>query len=213
MVLRFLGEGVTDANGNVVLADGYIGTGAGLVDVVAKTTIDDSTVVSEPYPVIDALFKDMGTSTDYGSWSDWGTQQEYKPKITRDTYCKIEVDTANGKTGARIYKQMDTSNNNVCIEFDVKQVTSSNTNGWATLRNNATNVLGNVDMNRFASYGGAINEWVHFKFVVSPTNCLVYINNNSSPYTYISQGITRFYFQIDTNTTELDYKNFVIYPV
>ena len=39
MVLRFLGESVTDSNGLAVLPDGYTGTGAGLVDIVAKTSI------------------------------------------------------------------------------------------------------------------------------------------------------------------------------
>ena len=210
MARRLLGSATTNSSGVAVLSNAYTGSGAGKIDVVATTTIDDSTVVSQPYTVIDALFKDIGTSTDYGNWSNWTS---YEPKLTRDTYCKIEVDTENSKTNARMYKQFDASNNDIAIEFDVKQVTSSNTNVWATLRNNATNVLGNLDMNRFSSYGGVINEWVHFKLIISPTNCLVYINNNSSPYTYISGGITRFYFQIDTNTTELDYKNFVIYPV
>ena len=69
MVLRFLGESVTDSNGLAVLPDGYTGTGAGLVDIIAQTTIDESTVVSTPYEVLDCIFMDYksdGTkNTDY----------------------------------------------------------------------------------------------------------------------------------------------------
>ena len=207
MVLRFIGEATTDENGLAVLEDGYTGTGAGLVDIIAQTTIDESTVVSQPSTVIDALFKDMGTSTDYGNWSNW---TGYEPKITRDTYCKVEVDTANSKTLARMYKQFDASSNNVCIEFDVKIVASSSSEIFGTLRNNSGNVLGNLDSNRF---GGTTGTWHHLKIVVTSTNAKVYLDNSSSAYTYSQSGITRLYIDFDTDITELDYKNFVIYPV
>ena len=55
MVLRFLGESVTDSNGLAVLSDGYTGTGAGLVDIIAETVIDESTIVSNSYEVLDSI--------------------------------------------------------------------------------------------------------------------------------------------------------------
>ena len=58
MVLRLLGTAVTDANGLAVLPDGYTGTGAGEIDVVAKTEIDDRILQSEPYTVWDTLMYD-----------------------------------------------------------------------------------------------------------------------------------------------------------
>ena len=64
MVLRFLGEATTDENGLAVLSDGYTGTGAGEVDIIAKTTIDESTVVSEPYEVMDYINFDNGLDGD-----------------------------------------------------------------------------------------------------------------------------------------------------
>ena len=87
MVLRFLGESVTDSNGLAVLPDGYTGTGAGLVDIIAQTTIDESTVVSNTYPVWDTLFYDDGvTSPKTATWSN------YQDRIT------VTVDSTNGTT-------------------------------------------------------------------------------------------------------------------
>ena len=82
MVLRFLGEGVTDANGNVVLSNGYTGTGAGLVDVIAKTTIDESTIVSTPYEVCDCLYYDDCTSVTHNT--DWFNRNNLSTDYTGD---------------------------------------------------------------------------------------------------------------------------------
>ena len=65
MVLRLLGTAVTDANGLAVLSDGYVGTGAGEVDIIAQATIDESTVVSPPYPVTDAIVYDKGEESSH----------------------------------------------------------------------------------------------------------------------------------------------------
>ena len=61
---RLIGTATTDSNGNAVLSDGYTGTGAGLVDIIAQTTIDESTVVSEPYEVMDYINFDNGLDGD-----------------------------------------------------------------------------------------------------------------------------------------------------
>ena len=64
MVLRLIGTATTDNNGVAVLSGGYTGTGAGLVDIIAQTTIDESTVVSEPYEVMDYINFDNGLDGD-----------------------------------------------------------------------------------------------------------------------------------------------------
>ena len=208
MVLRFLGESVTDSNGLAVLPDGYTGTGAGLVDIVAKTTIDESTVVSNTYEVLDATFYDSGTSSSTATWTNWST---YEPLLVRNTeYCSIKLDTANSKTLARMYRQFDISSNDICIEFDIKHQTNNNGEQFATLRNNSANNRGNMDLNRF---GGQLNTWHHIKILINTTNVRVYLDNSTNPYTYNATDVTRFYWDIDTDTSEVDFKNFVIYPV
>lgn len=69
---RYLGYGVTDSNGVAHLdhdssgnpINGYTGTGAGEVDVIASTDnpITSGSIVSETYSVLDALFYDDGIS-------------------------------------------------------------------------------------------------------------------------------------------------------
>ena len=163
--------------------------------------------VSETYELIDGTFVDRGTSSDYGAWTNWSGKE---PKLVRNSeYCAMTVDT--GKEDARMYKQLDTSSNNVVIEFDCKYITDTASNVFATHRNDAGNVLGNWDMSRFTSYGANINEWHHFKVTVTLTNVIINIDNNANSYTYNSTGTTRLYLQISSG--ELDYKNFVIYPI
>ena len=122
MARRYLGWGITNSSGvakldhnasGTSIAHSYTGVGAGELDVVAIS----GSLQSETYTITDAIFKDMGTSSDYGAWSNWTS---YEPKLTRSDYCKVEVDTENSKTGARMYKSIDTSNSPICIEFDVK---------------------------------------------------------------------------------------------
>ena len=71
MVLRFLGESVTDSNGLAVLPDGYTGTGAGEIDVVAKTEIDDRILQSAPYTVYDCYKYDKGILNDPDTHDIW----------------------------------------------------------------------------------------------------------------------------------------------
>lgn len=80
----YLGYGTTDENGIAKLdhdADGeeishsYTGVGAGEVDVVASlddsSTISESSLQSEPYSLIDAIFKDSSTQTKWCNQSNY----------------------------------------------------------------------------------------------------------------------------------------------
>ena len=77
---RYLGYGVTNSNGVAHLdhdpqgnpINGYTGTGAGEVDVIASTDnpISSGSIVSEPYNVWDTIFYDDGLS---GTQTKWDT--------------------------------------------------------------------------------------------------------------------------------------------
>ena len=140
---RYLGYGVTDSNGVAHLdhdpsgnpINGYTGTGAGEVDVIASTDnpITGSSIVSGTYPVLDCVSYNPCTSevSNYfaftrctGSYSDNGMQV-----------------TANSTTGTTIlvFKILNTvmsTSNKYAIEFDLKTANeivfrtdiSSNTN-------------------------------------------------------------------------------------
>lgn len=181
----------------------YSATGAGKKEIYSKK----SSLQSETYSLLDALFVDKGTSTDYNSWTNWNN---YEPKLTRSDYCKVEVDTENSKTSAGMYKSINTSNSNIRIEFDVKVVTELTNERFATLRNNSVSVLGSLEIEKF---GGTKNTWHHLKIDITSNDAKVYLDDSSTPYTYSSSGITRFYINFDTDISEVDYKNFVIYPI
>ncbi len=212
---RYLGYGVTDENGIAKLdhdpqgnpiTHSYTGTGAGKVDIVASLDdeIDDSSLVSETYSIMDCLFYDSGANDSTATWTNW---TGYEPVLTRNTeYCAMTI--ASGKTDARMYKQF--TGDSLCIEFDVLVKSNSVSDTIATLRNNSTNVRGNFDLNRM---GLGLNTWHHIKMVYNGTTVVCSNNINSTTYTYNINDLTRFYFQIGSNTSEVDFKNFVIYPI
>ena len=110
-----------------------------------------------------------------------------------------------------MYKSFDPSSNDVAIEFDLKVTASSNNEQFGTLRNSSATSRGILELNRF---GGSLNTWHHLKIIVSTTNARIYLDNSANPvYTYTASDITRLYIDFDTDVTELDYKNFVIYPI
>ena len=77
---RYLGYGVTNSNGVAHLdhdpqgnpINGYTGTGAGEVDVIASTDnpISSGSIVSETYEVLDCLYIDKCTSDDHANWNN-----------------------------------------------------------------------------------------------------------------------------------------------
>ena len=77
---NYLGYGVTDSNGKAKLeydsegdplTHSYTGTGAGKVDIVASldSEIDESSLVSETYEVLDTLFYDTGVTDGNTKWA------------------------------------------------------------------------------------------------------------------------------------------------
>lgn len=105
MARILLGTATTDSNGVAVLSDGYTGTGAGKVDIIAETTVDGSTVQSEPYELWDTLVYDSGvTGRDTTKWSSSGS-----PSInTNDTGTTLSA------TSSSIY----TSNTTLTGDFE-----------------------------------------------------------------------------------------------
>lgn len=84
---RCIGKGVTNANGvaklthdcqgNQLATEGYTGTGAGELDIVASTdspsNIGSGSLVSETYSIHDCLFADRGDGTLNSNWGWYNT--------------------------------------------------------------------------------------------------------------------------------------------
>ena len=83
-----IGYGITDENGvaklekdmdDQDLTHSYTGTGAGEIDIVSSLddpdTINESSIQSEPYTLVDAIVKDIGKSSDHND-SLWNSVSE-----------------------------------------------------------------------------------------------------------------------------------------
>ena len=199
MARRLIGTGTTNAQGIAPCNATYTGVGAGKLQIIAVS----GDLESETYELTDCIFLDVGTSSNYETWGNW---TGYEPIITRTDYTALTIDTENNKTDARMYKGALTSN--ICIEWDMRHSTNSNTNIFATLRNTSVTVLANLYLNRLELSTG---EWHHMKLEISETGFTLSSTSTTKTYTAAITGITRFYFQVTEG--ELDYKNFIIYPI
>ena len=207
MVLRLLGTAVTDANGLAVLPDGYTGTGAGEIDVVAKTEIDDSIFQSEPYTVWDTVFH-LECTSETSNWS------------YNDARVSASFDENGGHfTGleSTSFKQVTLTNNGArfldgtkdyVIEYDIKK--------------NYAVRLGLIDnganTRQLVYYGASYtNDWNHIKIVYDASNhtATVYVGDTAltpvdlSSYTMTTFGI----IFMDNTVNQMDFylKNIKIY--
>ena len=207
MVLRFLGESVTDSNGLAVLPDGYTGTGAGLVDIIAQTTIDESTVVSTPYPVTDCTFYDKATD---------GTGEK-NTNCYNNSSSSFRVTPSNDGTlleclSATVWGQyyLNQQNNSskpnpigTAIEFDIVDV-----------NNMSIQITGN------SAYTYTFTQTGHYKITVDNTNIKTFKETDGS-YTELNSKTTSTYitdyfnvkFAYRGTDKYIKYANFEIYPI
>ena len=210
MVLRFLGESVTDSNGLAVLPDGYTGTGAGEIDVVAKTEIDDSSLQSEPYQVLDTKFKDLGSNNKWWYTSANGSLSHNNDETTLEftgssSYCRTYpylVDTL-PSSWADKEEAMRWITTDVAIEFDLITVNGSQISirfdtGNGTKDINSPN-LSNVNHIKIELKNGYV-YW-YLDGAVQP---------NPTAFTYSKTSVS---FYTDPTKNLLTFKNFVIYPI
>ena len=206
MVLRYIGESVTDSNGLAVLPDGYTGTGAGEIDVVAKTEIDDRILQSETYGVVDAIVYDKAypTSNDYNSDMWFGS-----PNWTINTDENGTTISTGTNTGYRLYTASSSGTSpykdfteDFAVEFIFIEYT-----GTVIMR-----VGNDTSKDKYLSSLGLTSGDV-VKLEVSSSNIKYYVNGEeivAQRETYQS-GASFFSFRI--NTGSLKYKDFKIYPI
>lgn len=157
---RYLGYGTTDANGVAHLkknasgqdVNGYVGTGAGEVDVIASldNPISQGSIVSETYSIWDTLQYDGGTINDHNDtiWNniDYLSRGEEYSTITRDGNEALKFITITG---------------DICIEFDL-MTTMGNAAGLLSVRNGSTTLKAITG----TDCGGVSNTWKHIKITI-----------------------------------------------
>ena len=187
---RFLGTATTDENGLAVLTDGYTGTGAGLVDIIAKTTIDESTIVSTPYPVMDCI----QNYDDVAKWyvSSTATFDETDGVCTK-TGTSGFVLPINPSTSTRFWTTP------ITIEFEVVTLSSLS---FSVSSGNTT-----IYQQRMSTIGATVGDKV--KIIYDGSKVIPYVNGVEKT-SYIATGTftTNFSF---TFTNDGAWKDCVIY--
>ena len=169
------------------------------MDIIAKTTIDEQSVVSQPYEVIDAIFRDIGDTDNSSNWSlsSVGYTQ------SNDA---VTLNNATGSTKWCIPKvngsniSLDTTKD-YCIEIDIKNVNCTDLR--IILQNTS------VYLHSYVS----TSDFTHIKIYSSKSEGKTY---------YIIDGTTR---SVNNGTTDTSislriangegymFKNFCIYPI
>lgn len=155
---------------------------------------------SETYDIIDAVFRDRGTSTDYGTWIT-----EFTQIYRGDDYTTL---TPSDSFDAQ-YKAISLSN--FVIEGDINLTYSANINFMRFSKNTWTTITVFSAQYDFVLTSG---QWYHFKLVKQDNSVDVFVDGVKKITKEVNDTVDTFMMLLNnTKTTDLKYKNFVIYPI
>ena len=206
MVLRLLGTAVTDANGLAVLPDGYTGTGAGEIEVVAKTEIDDRILQSETYTVWDCTFYDDGVSTPHNT--NYVNQNNIVVEYL-STGTKVY---STSTSGSRYYRTSISSNTDwrdsstdyqIELDFEFERESGS-----------ASNVgFGGNGVDLHTLFGSAVLTGSgHLKIITDGDTANFYLDDWTTPVQKTMSSNNGLYFFIYKNAS-ITFKDLKIYPI
>lgn len=217
-----IGYGVTDENGQCTLdhdvdgnplAHSYTGSGAGKVDIVASldSEIDESSLVSETFVLMDCLVYDGGINTNhYDNWYNYGNR----------------LTPSNPDADGRLLENNSSYNGYyyAILNGDTPSDANSYKFDTFTLECDVVNRSETIDSNGFVFYDGNTQQYIstdwlcaydgdHLKITYNGSQFTME-SDNSSPYTFSKSftGKLRLGFQIQPNGF-LKYKNFKLYPI
>lgn len=219
---KYLGYGVTNSNGVAHLdhdpqgnpINGYTGTGAGEVDVIASTDnpISSGSIVSETYSIFDYIVYDGAVDTNhYDNWYNYGNR--LTPSNPDAEGRLIENNgSSNGFWYAILYG--DTPSDANSYKFDTFTLECDIVSASAT----------GTDTQGFIFYDGSIQQFIstdwlrvnnggHIKITYDGTNFTIE-SDNLSPYTFAKAFTNKLRLGFSINAGEsLKYKNFKLYPI
>lgn len=219
---RYLGYGVTndngvaqlthDANGDLISnGGGYVGTGAGELDVIASldNPIGSGSVVSQPSTVLDCIFEDVATSNAKSSnyqkfdntfdisYGDNGTTLTRASETYSTNYSVL--------IGSSI--QWRDSNIDYCIEADVSYENGVGTGGSVNVLF-GSQIIGLYRLNNNSATGSG-----HLKLITDGDTLMSYWNDvHISSQDKTMTGSYGLQWGLYKNT-KLTFKNLKIYPI
>lgn len=152
---------------------------------------------SETYSIIDALFKDRGTTSDHNdNWSNSGGNVTVVRTDTETTLTRTA--STNG------FYQVRVDNSKYVIDFDYMQ---NETSLMTSLRNGSTV----VKWINYSEFNLSANVWYHITLTIDGTSVVITIDGVSRSFT-MSSTMNLFSMRLMENE-EIKYKNFMIYPI
>lgn len=203
---RLLGYGYTnaggvatmdyDANNRPIPEHGYVGVGAGKINMRVECRS-----VSGTLNVWDTLWFDNGITSSHND--NWNTDSTNTGRLLRevgDEYCTLSRNGDNNGTLKANYSFTAP----IIIEVDIKPVYSSNSSVICSIRKNGTSLCSIAPFR----VGVNINEWNHLKMYVSSSK----VTFDGSSYEYsLSEEPNEFHWWIQGANNSIQYKNFKIY--
>ena len=208
-VYKYLGYGVTNENGVAKLeynSEGqkrdhsYTGVGAGEVDVVASldNPVDEGSIVSETFTVMDTLMYDTGTDATHNIWA--GDTSNLSRGNEYSTLREAETGTT-----TRIVTQLPKGL--WFLNMQVRRDGSTGNFNFEVIHNNAT-IFG------WATPNGEV--WADLKLVYDGEYISCYINDSTTPArkerVYIDETKnTYFRLQTPQSITYVDFKDLLVF--
>lgn len=212
MSKRLIGYGYTNANGvatldydaegNELQSSGYVGTGAGEVDISASAVIDGSTFVSEPSSVIDGTFYDQATTGHKNT--NWTVDRVtvYDP----DDFGSLLVsETGNGHYWAGGSSSRITGS--FACEFDLIS--------YSDTRSVAFRIKSNDNTNHYLLFKDQnVPANAHIKITYDGT-VFKYQINDRTPVDWVTASYpsVELALRMSSANDSMKYANFVIYPI
>lgn len=208
---RCVGRGVTDSNGvahlthdcsgNPLQSSGYVGSGKGQTQFITSldnpSQINDGSLQSETFVVLDATYKDTGTdvpktATWYNQDNAFTVTPSTDGTLISCSATALESYFADGNSFSTSYKFTAP----LCVEVDVESVTGDVT---LALMSNISPTI-------------SITRSCHLKMIWDGSKVEKYVDG---VLTGTTQNITQTPVAIGFRMTNgsLTYKNFVIYPI
>lgn len=195
MAKRLIGTATTDAQGVATVS--YVGEGAGVLNIQAE--LDDGSLQSEIYEIIDAMFSDLGTSDKSSSYT-------LSNVVYAQTDNYISLTNATGGTrwvrvnvgGSSSYLDNQTD---YCIEIDVKNINS--TQLAIVFDGTSVNVKDYV----------STSDFTHIKIYSSRSENKVYYVIDDVTRNVNASNVTGNVQLRVGNNEGYSFKNFMIYPI
>lgn len=201
---RLIGTGTTDSNGRCTIP--YVGTGAGLVNMVAEYEDDEGIIQSKTYETLDCTFYDEGKKGE-GHHNDnmWSNLNNNYQVDRGDDYTTL-TPTDSGTLNRYTVVNNDIRPLPFVVEFD-KPVYSGNTRS-------AIFVIGSKAI--YYEYSGFANA-SHCKFQANEDGTLeIWFDGEKKPTSNFNPDTSigvRFQTQQNASEDIIKFANFKIYPI